>query len=30
MEEITEVEETGTEGLEGLDFPFISMLIPMN
>jgi hypothetical protein len=30
MAEITEEAETGTEGLEGLDFPFILMLIPKN
>jgi hypothetical protein len=30
MEEITEAREIGTEGLEGLDFPSILMLIPKN
>jgi hypothetical protein len=30
MEEIIEEEENGTEGLEGLDSPFILMLIPRN
>jgi hypothetical protein len=30
MEEIIEEEETRIEGLEGMDSPFILMLIPRN
>jgi hypothetical protein len=30
MEEIIEEDGTGTEGLEGLDSPFILMKIPRN
>jgi hypothetical protein len=30
MEEIIEEEETETKGLDGLDSPFILMLIPRN
>jgi hypothetical protein len=30
MAELTEAKEIGIEDLEGLDFPFILMLIPRN